>query len=245
MHNLKIIITFAVLFFSGNLFSQETPKYIIQREYRSTLSPTGALEKLKAGNLRYLLQKVRRHDYLVQSLFLARHGQFPFAFILNCMDSRSVPSLLFDQGVGSIFTSSVAGNVVDIDMLASMEYAVYTGVKLIVVMGHTQCGAIEAACLNIGFGNITTFLKKIKPAVEREQKIMGKLNCNHQETLTRIALNNVYNMVNIIRRQSPYLEEKLLRKEIMIVGALHHIKTGKVDFYPIVLNIKKTTNIIR
>jgi len=243
MNIFKFILAIGLFFLSLGLSAKETPKYVIQKDYRNKLPPMVALEKLKEGNQRYLSRKTRQHDYLAQSLFSAQHGQFPFAFILNCMDSRSIPRIVFDQGVGSLFTASVAGNVVDTDMLASMEYAVYTGVKVIVVMGHTQCGAVEAACLNSGFGNIDALIRKIRPAVERLQRISGgKINCEDQTNITRIVLGNVYDMINFIKKHSPYLEKKIKNRDIIIVGALHHLKTGEVDFYPDPMNILKLSS---
>jgi len=156
-------------------------------------------------------------------------GQFPFAVILSCIDSRVPAELVFDQGIGDIFSTRIAGNIINTDILGSMEYACkVAGSKIVVVMGHTKCGAVTAACQNVELGNITHLLNKIKPAVAIVKKERGKMN---EDDIEEVSKFNVLLSMDRIRKESAILSEMEENNEIEIVGALYHVSNGKVDFF--------------
>ncbi len=193
-------------------------------------SPATVLLKLKAGNERYVSRQSKPQDYRSQSRYAAIQGQFPVAYILSCMDSRSIPEVIFNQSAGSLFVNRVAGNVIDKNMLASIEYAASVGTRLFVIMGHTRCGAIEASCIGKGFGNIDYLISEIKPAVDTVMK--DKANrCSDEHVITDIAKANVMGMIEKTRQESPWLAEKIASGQIELVGAMHDIETGKVTFF--------------
>ncbi|HBL78708.1 MAG TPA: carbonic anhydrase, partial [Aequorivita sp.] len=161
-------------------------------------------------------------------------GQFPFATILSCIDSRVSAELVFDQGLGDIFSIRIAGNFVNEDILGSMEFASkLAGTKLIVVLGHTSCGAIKGACDDAKMGNLTGMLAKIKPAVESvsEPKDEGQRNSKNLDFVDAVAEKNVTLTIDNIRNMSPILKEMEDNNEIDIVGAMYDINTGAVSFF--------------
>lgn len=206
-----------------------TQHYIQTHESQASITANGAIKKLQDGNKRFLENKMRNRDYALQAKTTAKEGQAPFAVILSCMDSRGSPEILFDQGIGDIFSLRVAGNVINNDIIASLEYATKViGSKVIVVMGHTQCGAIEAACKNVQLGNITALLSQIKPAVTQVRGSQSS-TCD-QQIVDRIAKQNVINVVNSIPKESELISDLLNQGKIKIVGAMHNVKTGRIDF---------------
>ena len=228
MKSISIFISATLLILTGNVFAVE-PAHKSLQTIQSKASPKEVLAKLKEGNERYLARETRPQDFRSQAKYAAVEGQFPIAFVLNCMDSRSIPQVVFDQSAGSIFVGRVAGNVLSKNMLASMEYAALVGTRLFVVMGHTKCGAMEAACQGGGFDNVKHLISEIKPAVQAEKK-EKPLNCASVDVVNGIAQHNVGNMIAMAKAQSPFLAKKLKDKDIVIVGAMHDIKTGKVTF---------------
>lgn len=219
------------LFVSDLAFAESypTPKHYIQtRESQASITPNAAIKKLEDGNKRFLEDKMRNRDFSLQARTTAINGQAPFAVILSCMDSRGSPEIIFDQGIGDVFSVRVAGNVINTDIIASLEYATkVVGSKLIVVMGHTQCGAIEAACKNVQLGNITALLSQIKPAVAQVKESQSACD---QQTVDTIAKQNVINVVHAIPKESELISDLLQQGKIKIIGAMHNLKTGKVDF---------------
>ena len=194
------------------------------------MSPNEVLTALKSGNARYTSQETIKHDYRADAKHGAKHGQKPMAFVLSCMDSRSIPEVVFNESAGGLFVSRVAGNVISDNMLASMEYAALVGSKVLVVMGHTSCGAVTASCEGEPFGHIDHIdhlLDLIKPAVEKQAK---GLNCKDNQVVNKIAKQNVLNMVADSLTRSKYIAEKVKNKEIILVGAMHDIGSGKVEF---------------
>ena len=162
----------------------------------------------------------------------AKKGQHPIAFILNCVDSRVDSHLVFDQGIGNIFTGSVAGNVVGPYMLASMEYATKAvGSKLIVIMGHTHCGAVGAACVGKGFGNITQLIQRIEPAVATLKAKNPAGTCIEAKFVDQIAKQNVLDMIQLTLQQSPVIAQLQKDNAVQIVGAMQDIATGTVTFF--------------
>jgi carbonic anhydrase len=201
------------------------------KETQDSLTPELALGILKEGNKRFV-NNIKTHRNLLQQVNETSSGQFPFATILSCIDSRTSAELIFDQGLGDILSIRIAGNILNEDILGSMELACkIAGSKLIVVLGHTKCGAITGACNNIVLGHITTLLSKIKPAIKKETQTTSKRNGNNKSFVKRVTENNVFITVSKIREQSNILDEMEKSSQIKIVGGLHDIDTGKVIFY--------------
>lgn len=192
------------------------------KEFQDNLTPSDAIVVLKEGNNRFVnnLKTQRNHLDLVNE---TSEGQHPFAVILSCIDSRVPAELVFDQGLGDIFSARVAGNIVNEDLLGSMEYGCkVAGSKLIVVMGHTKCGAVTSACQGIELGNITPLLAKIKPAVEAASNI---------KDVDDVAKLNVELTIDRIRKESTILKEMEMNNEIAIVGAMYSVENGEVTFF--------------
>ncbi len=201
------------------------------KETQESLTPEHALDILKEGNERFV-NNIKAHRNLLQQINETSAGQFPFAAILSCIDSRTSAELIFDQGLGDILSIRIAGNILNDDILGSMELACkIAGSKLIVVLGHTKCGAIEGACKNIVLGNLTALLNKIKPAIEQETETKTERNINNQTFLKNVTVNNVFITVKKIKAQSSILCEMEQSKQIKIIGGLHDIDTGQVTFY--------------
>ena len=200
------------------------------RQSQAETTPQAALDLLKAGNERFADGRSLQRDYLAQVRITAT-GQFPFATVLACIDSRSAPELVFDQGIGDLFSPRIAGNFVNDDILGSMEFAAkLAGSKLIVVLGHTQCGAIKGACDDAALGNLTQMLAKLKPAVDGVTDDGTARNSKNPAFVQRVTDLNVQLTVDEIRRRSPVLAEMEQRGEIRIVGAMLDIATGIVTF---------------
>ena len=201
------------------------------KETQDGLTPEHALNILKEGNERFV-NNIMAHRNLLQQVNETSAGQFPFAAILSCIDSRTSAELIFDQGLGDILSIRIAGNILNEDILGSMELACkLAGSKLIVVLGHTKCGAIEGACNNIVLGNITALLNKIKPAIEQETETKTERNVNNESFLKNVTVNNVFITVKKIKEQSSILHSMEQIKQIKIIGGLHDIDTGQVFFY--------------
>lgn len=201
------------------------------KETQDELTPEHALNILKEGNERFV-NNIMAHRNLLQQVNETSAGQFPFAAILSCIDSRTSAELIFDQGLGDILSIRIAGNILNEDILGSMELACkLAGSKLIVVLGHTKCGAIEGACNNIVLGNITALLNKIKPAIEQETETKTERNVNNESFLKNVTVNNVFITVKKIKEQSSILHSMEQTKQIKIIGGLHDIDTGQVFFY--------------
>ncbi len=214
------------------------------KETQSSLTPRMALEILQEGNGRFVKNLKAQRDLLAQ-VNATRDGQWPFATILSCIDSRTSSELIFDQGLGDVFSIRIAGNIVNTDILGSMEFACkVAGSKLIVVLGHTKCGAVKGACDHVEMGNLTELLSKLQPAVysESETTAADKRNSKNGKFVENVATLNVKRGVKNIIERSFILEEMLNKGEIGIVGAMYNIDTGKVDFYKDVSYIKDEKN---
>lgn len=159
-------------------------------------------------------------------------GQHPFAVILSCIDSRTSAELIFDQGLGDIFSIRIAGNIINEDILGSMEFACkVAGSKIIVVLGHTKCGAVKGACDHVEMGNLTALLTKIRPAVEDETSTKENRNSSNNDFVEKVTNLNVQRTVNSIIQRSPILKEMIEKNEIQIVGGVHDITSGEVTFF--------------
>lgn len=198
---------------------------------QSAISPDLAMDLLKAGNERFVNQKLVNRDILSQVNATAT-GQYPFAAVVSCIDSRIPTEIVFDQGVGDIFNARVAGNFVNEDILGSLEFACkVAGSKLIVVMGHTSCGAVKGACDNVELGNLTAMLAKIKPAVDNiETPADEDRSSKNLDFVNKVAAENVRLTIENIKTESPVLHEMLKSNEINIVGAMYNVENGRVDF---------------
>ncbi|MGV8879389.1 MAG: carbonic anhydrase family protein [Sphingobacteriaceae bacterium] len=201
------------------------------KETQHHLTPALAIDILKEGNERFV-KNIKANRNLLQQINETSSGQFPFAAILSCIDSRTSAELIFDQGLGDIFSIRVAGNILNEDILGSMEFACkLAGSKLIVVLGHTKCGAIKGACNHVEMGNITTLLRKIQPAIDLETDTKTDRDGTNPAFMQHVAENNVHIVVRKIKEQSPILNEMLAAGEIKIIGGIYDIDTGQVTFY--------------
>ncbi len=200
------------------------------QETQANLTPRMAFEILKEGNERFI-KNLKNERNLLDQVNDTRDGQWPFATILSCIDSRTSAELIFDQGLGDIFSVRIAGNIVNTDIIGSMEFACkVAGSKLIVVLGHTACGAIKGACDHVEMGNLTELLSKIQPAVYQEKKTIENRTSKNAEYVDNVALINVKRSAEQIIERSYILEQLLEQGKIGVVGAMYNVQTGKVQF---------------
>jgi carbonic anhydrase len=196
------------------------------KEYLQNLTPYQTFELLREGNKRFINNLKAIHDH--QSLIQTMESQYPVGVVLSCMDSRTSVELIFDQGLGDLFSIRVAGNIVNSDVLASIEYAVkYVGSKLLMVLGHTECGAIKSAKEGVTDGNITNLLKRIQPSISK-----ALLNDDQKHLFSdKVSYANVENSLEEILTKSDIVKEMFEKGEIGIVGAVYDVKSGAVDFF--------------
>ncbi len=201
------------------------------RETQTHLTPERALEVLRDGNRRFV-NNLRANRNLLQQVNETASGQFPFAVVLSCIDSRTSAELIFDQGLGDIFSVRIAGNVVNEDILGSMEFACkVAGAKAIVVLGHSKCGAVRGACDGVQMGNLTTLLQKIEGAIALETETIGDRSAQNAEFVERVAELNVMLVKSQIMQRSPLLAAMVRNSEIAIAGGMYDGESGAVDFY--------------
>jgi carbonic anhydrase len=202
----------------------------ITREEQAAITPSKALEMLKKGNERFVLGKMTKRDLLAQ-VKKSSKGQFPFAAIVSCLDSRTQPEYVFDQGIGDIFVARVAGNFVNDDILGSLEFATkLAGAKLIVIMGHTECGAVRGACDKAQLGLLTATLANINPAVDAVQGDYKPRTSQNEKFVLAVTEKNVKLTMQKLRTRSIVLREMIDKGEIGLVGAMYNVSTGKVTF---------------
>ncbi|AXE20068.1 carbonic anhydrase [Runella rosea] len=212
------------------------------KETQSNLTPRKALQILKEGNERFIHNLKVQRD-LLEQVNDTREGQWPFAIVLSCIDSRTSAELIFDQGLGDIFSVRIAGNIVNTDILGSMEFACkLAGSKLIVVLGHTKCGAVKGACDHVEMGNLTELLAKLQPAVYQENETKENRNSNNKTFVENVATINVKRNVRNIIERSFILEQLVENGEIGVVGAMYNVETGEVEFYDDVMFIRDQEN---
>lgn len=198
---------------------------------QSEMTPQAILQRLKDGNKRFTEGKMKNRDLLIQA-----HGtagsQHPVAVVLSCLDSRTAPDIIFDQGIGDIFVARIAGNIQNDDILGSMEFATkLMGAKLIVVVGHTSCGAMRGACQNAQLGHLTALLQKIKPAVQQAASESKTKDCNNKSFIDNVAKNNVLYVIKQIKSRSPVINKLIHEGKAEIVGGMQDISTGVVTFF--------------
>lgn len=203
----------------------------LTKEMQAAISPTMALELLKEGNKRFI-NNIKMNRNLLQQANETSDGQHPFAVILSCIDSRTSAELIFDQGLGDIFSVRIAGNIINEDILGSMEFGCkVAGSKIIVVLGHTKCGAVKGACDHVEMGNLTALLSKLQPAVYDEKTVTENRNSGNADFVEKVSEINVKRTVHAIIERSPILKEMIERGECGIIGGNHNITTGEVHFY--------------
>lgn len=215
---------------SASITLNEPPvrDHVLTAEEQKALTPDLILASLKSGNEKFINNDLtaRDHSSMVRK---AASGQYPKALVLSCLDSRVPVEDIFNEGIGDLFVGRVAGNIVNDEMIGSMEFGCkVAGAKLIVVMGHNACGAVKAAIADVNMGNITSLVKRIRPAVEMSRRFDGDKKSDNY--IDQVAKNNVLNTISSIIKQSTILKEMEDKGEIKIVGAMYDLNTGKVSF---------------
>ena len=203
----------------------------LTRELRDALTPITALDVLRKGNDRFV-NNLKANRNLLQQVNETSDGQHPLAIVLSCIDSRTSAELIFDQGLGDIFSCRVAGNVLNDDILGSMEFACkVAGAKVVVVLGHTRCGAVKGACDSVEMGNLTTLLHKIQDAIALETETLGDRTAANAAFVERVAELNVLLVKSQIMERSPLLAEMVRNSDIALVGGMYDVESGAVEFY--------------
>lgn len=219
------------VFWVAGVVQAEATDVALTREAQAAITPARALEMLKQGNERFVNGKALPRDFLAQVRQTAT-GQYPFAAIVSCLDSRIPPAIVFDQGIGDLFVGRMAGNFVNDDMLGSLEFATkLSGAKLVVILGHTECGAIRGACDAAQLGLLTATLANINPAVKAVQGDYTPRNSSNAEFVQSVAEMNVQLTMKKLLDRSVVLREMVDKGELGLVGAMYDITTGKVMFY--------------
>jgi len=203
----------------------------LTKELQAAITPSMALSLLQEGNRRFV-NNLKANRNLLQQANETFDGQHPFAVVLSCIDSRTSAELIFDQGLGDIFSVRIAGNIVNEDILGSMEFACkLAGAKIIVVLGHSNCGAIKGACDHVVMGNFTTLLAKISPSVDDEVETKKNRCSQNSVFVENVAAINVKRTVTVIMERSIVLSQMIQNGEIGIIGGMHELATGQVSFY--------------
>jgi carbonic anhydrase len=215
---------------ADNYFQNPLVEKVTTAEEQRALSPDTILKRLKEGNMRFAQNNItaRDHSKMVRA---TAGGQYPKSVVLSCLDSRIPVEDVFDKGIGDMFVARNAGNIVNVDVLGSLEFACkVSGAKLILVLGHSSCGAIKSAIDDVQMGNITAMLAKIKPAVKMSANFNGAKSSKNEAFTDEVGKNNVLNTIETIIQNSSILREMINKKEIRIAGAYYDIKTGVVSF---------------
>ena len=231
INRVKVMAATIALFFAMIGAARADGNTTLTRETQAKITPNKAIEMLKQGNQRFVSGKTIARDFRAQVKQTSK-GQFPFAAVVSCLDSRIPPETVFDQGIGSLFVARVAGNFVNDDILGSLEFATkLAGSKLIVVMGHTECGAIKGACDGAQLGLLTAALANINPAVMAVQGDYTSRTSKDTKFVQAVAEMNVNLTMKKLRDRSVVLREMLDKGEIGMIGAMYDVHTGKVTFY--------------
>ena len=211
--------------------TRDTVKGVTTAEFQDSITPGQILERFKAGNKRFLDGKMVHRDYLSQ-IDLTAKGQHPFAMIVSCIDSRKPAEIIFDKGIGDMFNARIAGNFVNTDILGSLEFACkVSGAKLILIMGHTDCGAIKSACDGVKLGNITAMLANITPAVNAVKGFDQQRTSANKAFVEAVARQNVLMTKEKILKESPIIKEMVDKGEVIIEGCMYDLQNGSVNFY--------------
>lgn len=203
---------------------------VFDRARQSATTPDEALARLRDGNARFVSGKTVNCDLMAQVRATAA-GQAPFAAVVGCIDSRVPPELVFDQRIGDIFSARIAGNFVNTDIIGSLEFATkLAGAKLIVVLGHSECGAIKGAIDRVKLGNLTAMLANIEPAVDQTTGVFGQRTAKNSQFVQAVADTNVRLAVETLLNRSPVIGELVQAGSLKVVGAMHNVATGQVKF---------------
>ncbi len=203
----------------------------MKQKMQELISPINALELLQNGNRRFINNLNANHN-LLQQVNETSEGQYPFSVILSCIDSRTSAELVFDQGLGDVFSIRIAGNVLNEDILGSMEYACkVAGAKLIVVLGHTKCGAVQGAADGLSMGNITHLLNKLKPALDAEKSEINERNSMNNSFISKVACLNVKHAVKQVVERSTIISDIIKEGKLGVIGGMYDVDTGVVDFF--------------
>ncbi|HEX8268245.1 MAG TPA: carbonic anhydrase family protein [Pyrinomonadaceae bacterium] len=211
--------------------SKQEKRLTQTKESQAALNPAEALKLLKEGNLRFVAGRTINRDLRAQ-VKETSEGQYPYAVILSCQDSRTSSDLLFDLNKGDAFSLRIAGNVVNEDILGGMEFGTkVAGAKLIAVIGHTKCGAIYGACDDVKMGNLTGLLDRIKPAIKDVSETIQPRDSKNPAFVNAVTEQNVRYQMRMVREKSPILREMIDKGEVGLVGGIYDISTGKVEFF--------------
>ncbi len=214
---------------SGRLARAAVPA--MTKGAQAATTPDKALQMLKEGNKRFVSGRMHQRDLMAQVKATAS-GQYPFAVVIGCIDSRVPPELVFDQGIGDIFSPRIAGNFVNTDIIGSSEFATrLAGAKLILVLGHTECGAVKGACDNAQLGNLTHTLSNIMPAVYSVSNVSGARSSKNAAFVQKVAEANVRLTVKALTDRSGVLQDLVAKGNLKVAGAMHDVATGRVAFY--------------
>lgn len=210
---------------------QKASVSVLTQERQSAMTPSDALRRLREGNERFVTGRSLRRD-LPGEVRATASGQYPIAAVVSCLDSRVSPEIVFDQGLGDIFSARVAGNIIDDDITGSLEFATkVSGAKVIVIVGHSACGAIKGACTHVELGHLTQLLNKIEPAVRAMTvNVGGEPDKTDAAFVDEVARENVRRMIRRLLEDSPIIKERLDRAELKVIGAFQDLATGRVQF---------------
>lgn len=225
-------LAFAVMLFAMPATAQERDLTMaLTAETQAALTPMEVIQLLKDGNERFVNNTAVERNFMEQVQQTAG-GQYPMAAILGCIDSRVPHEIVFDKGVGDIFSARVAGNFVNTDILGSLEFATAAaGSKVIVVLGHTECGAVKGACDNVELGNLTSTLANIAPAVYAVTDVEGERSSANADYVQAVAHQNVEMTVQNMVDRSPVIRGLVESGDLIVVGAMHNVATGAVEFF--------------
>lgn len=203
----------------------------LTKKDQESITPDMAFNLLVEGNARFV-NNLKANRNLLQQANETSDGQHPFAIILSCIDSRTSAEIIFDQGLGDIFSVRIAGNIINEDILGSMEFACkVAGAKIIVILGHSKCGAIKGACDHVEMGNLTALLSKIRPAIDDETTVVNARNSSNEEFVEKVTTINVKRVMSAIVERSSILKDMAEKKQIKIIGGMHDLLTGQVHFF--------------
>lgn len=203
----------------------------LTKKDQESITPDMAFDLLVEGNARFV-NNLKANRNLLQQANETSDGQHPFATILSCIDSRTSAEIIFDQGLGDIFSVRIAGNILNEDILGSMEFACkVAGAKIIVILGHSKCGAIKGACDHVEMGNLTALLSKIRPAIDDETTTTEFRNSSNEEFVEKVTVINVKRVMHAIVERSSILKEMADQQQIKIIGGMHNLQTGQVNFF--------------
>ncbi len=225
-----VLLSGLFIFAASHLSSQEKGPGILTKELQQTMSVKDIVAEMKEGNARFVAGKSGEHDFPTQ-VRLTATGQSPAGIVLACIDSRVIPEIIFDVDIGDIYCAQVAGNVINEDIAGSMEYAcAKTGSKLVLILGHTNCGAVKGAIDGVKLGNLTGLLGKVQPAIDAVTDVPGERTSKNKPFVDAVVLKNVELTMERVRKMSPVLADLEKEGKIEIQGGVYDVATGEVTF---------------